>query len=107
MQSHPLLTVDQRSRRGQLDQDSRKQHDRRKQDQGHNGTKNVDCPFHGRIQRIIQRDTADVDDRKPLQILCIRLCRDHLVVVRNKLGVHTGLFTDRYDLLQTAVLLQA
>ena len=47
---------------------------------------------------------ADMDDRQPVQILGIRLCRDHMVVIRDKLRVNAGLLADRHDGFQLGEL---
>ena len=50
---------------------------------------------------------TDVYDRKPLQILRVRPGRDHIVVVRDKLGVNPRFLAGRHDVLQPGVLFQS
>lgn len=51
-------------------------------------------------------DVANIDDRQSAKILRIRLTRNQAIIVRNKLRMHAGFFTEIDDLFQTVVVLQ-
>ena len=77
---------------------------RRKDDDG------TDCPhqIHRSLYKCIecigQRHMADIDHRKPHQILRVRTGRDDIIVIRNELCMHAGFLTDRHDMLQLGIL---
>lgn len=48
-----------------------------------------------------------VNDRQSIQILCIWLSWNYMVVIRNKLGMHPRLLTDRHDGFQLGKLINA
>ena len=56
------------------------------------------------IECIGQRHMADIDHRKPHQILRVRTGRDDIIVIRNELCMHAGFLTDRHDMLQLGIL---
>lgn len=48
-----------------------------------------------------------MNNRKPVQIFGVRLGGDDIVVVRDKLGMHTGFFRNGDDSLQSLILVDA
>ena len=60
-----------------------------------------------RIHRIIQRNAADMDHRQALEIFHIRDRRDNVPVIRDKLRVHAGFFTESNDMAEFFILAQA
>ncbi len=48
-----------------------------------------------------------MDDRKAVQVLCVWLCRDNVVVVGDEFCVHAGFLSNGNDVLQSFVLVDA
>ena len=89
MESYSLLAENHRSLRGELNGYHRYKHHRREQHNGHQRSEDVYHPLHRSVCKACQRHMPDMDDRKTLQILHIGECGDHVVVIGNKLRVHS------------------
>ena len=107
LKADPFLTVDQRSRRRNLNDHGNHCHHRCEQDQRDHCTEHIHTPLHQRVQHIIKRYPPYIDNRHPQQVFRIRLGWDNVVIVRNELRMHSRLLTHTHDMFQLVVFRQS
>ena len=100
------LLEDQRSRRRRLDDDRDDDHRDAEDDQHNDSAEQIRDPLDHPVDGVRQRDVADVDDRKTVQVFGVRRGRNDVAVVRDELGVHTGLLTGRDNSFEHGEILQ-
>ncbi len=90
-----------------FDQQRRKQHHRRKHNNAYDRTRHIDSPFDHAVNRIAEGQMPDIDNGKSRQIFDIRLGGNYAIVIRYKLCVDAGFFTDIDQLLQLSIISQS
>ena len=103
MKADTLLLEDDRTRRGELDEDRDDEHDRAEEDDADEGADDVDGALRGGLDRVGERDVPDVDDREAIHVFGDRLRVDDVVIVRDELRMNAGLLADVDDAVQLRV----
>ena len=94
MLSDTRLFVDHGALRGAFDDNSDDEHRDREDQKSDDRSQYVNKSLDDYVDRIGQRNIADIDDRQSVKILDVGHGRYHGAVIRHELGMDTGFLAD-------------